>query len=249
MDYIGQYGEWYCNTCRQYQQEPPPSKPQRQDYDDNHGPTPSEPLFQDQSTREPDYYGRPPSVHRRGAKKRKVPLIVTLIVVGVIVITGTIVGLYFALSEGEDFTKEGALKFGLKIVKTYFDNDIAEFKSYLDDEIFCLDGDGPISRAEVIADLDVSGYVVNEDYTEHTYQEYLDTYDPYVMDIDEIKAEFNELVELMISKGWDFDDDDYIFMGWKTKSGNQDDGFLWDDPLAFGITHEGGEWAFKAFSG
>ena len=148
-----------------------------------------------------------------------------------------------------DFTKEEALEFSLQVVETYFTNDMDEFKSYLDDEIFTLEGDGPLSRSEVILILDENDYVADEEYTDHTYQEYLDTYEPYVMDVDEVSQEFEGLVDNMKEIGWDFDDDDYIFMGWETKSGDEEDGFLWDDPLAFGVTHEDGKWAFKAFSG
>ncbi len=171
------------------------------------------------------------------------------VLIGVLVIICLIPGCIKKDDGAEQFDEDGALEFGLKIVETYFTNDMEEFKSYLDDEIFTLEGDGPFSRSEVISFLDEDDYVADEEYPEHTYQEYLDTYKPYVMDVDEVDLEFEGLVGEMKEIGWDFDDDDYIFMGWETSSGDEEDGFLWDDPLAFGITHEDGKWAFKAFSG
>ncbi len=147
-----------------------------------------------------------------------------------------------------DFTKKGALDFGLKVVKTYFTNNMAEFKSYLDDEVYIMEGDGPYTKAQVIKFLDEDDHVASEDFTKHSYQEYIDTYAPYVLDVDGTKAQYEGLVDAMIGLGWDFDEDDYVFMGWATKSGDEDDGFLWDDPLVFGVTHEDGKWAFKAFS-
>jgi hypothetical protein len=150
--------------------------------------------------------------------------------------------------EGGGFDKEGTLEFGLKIVKTYFTNNMAEFKSNLDDQVYIMEGDGPYTKAQVINFLDEDDYVASEDYTKHSYQDYIETYAPYVLDVDETKIQYEGLVDTMIGLGWDFDEDDYVFMGWATKSGDEDDGFLWDDPLVFGVTHEDGKWAFKAFS-
>jgi len=147
----------------------------------------------------------------------------------------------------DDLTKEGALEFGLKVVKTFFNNDMEKFISYLDDELVTLEGEGPISKQEARNFLEENGYVADEEFTLHTFDEYMETYDPKVMDADEVNAEWPELAGDMKALGWDFDGNDYIFIGYETKSG--DEGFLWDDPLVFGITSEGGHWSFKAFSG
>ena len=148
----------------------------------------------------------------------------------------------------DDPEKEAALEFGLKVVQTYFSNDMEKFKSYLDDEVFILDGDGPFSRADAISFLDDADHVASEDYLDHNYQEYLETYDPFVLNVDEVEDEFEGMVDIMIALGWDYDHDDYLFIGFETRSGNEEDGFLWDIPLIFGITNEDGYWTFKAFS-
>jgi len=109
MDYIEQYGEWYCYTCRQYQQDIRPSQRHQQYYDGNYGsppPAPSQyPAPQERSYEQPAYYDRPPADYYRRPKERKIGLIVALIAVGIIIIAGTIVSLYFLLSDDGDSDK------------------------------------------------------------------------------------------------------------------------------------------------
>jgi hypothetical protein len=163
-----------------------------------------------------------------------------------VVMTLSLSGCLGGGSESEEkFDKAGALEFSLKVVKTYFDNDMDEFVSYLDDEVYSLEGEGPIAKKDAEDILREDDYVADEDYPTHTYQEYLDTYDPKVLDSKEVTTEHSELIGEMKALGWDYGSDDYLFMGFETKPGKEE--FLWDDPLVFVVTCEDGKWAFKAF--
>ena len=149
--------------------------------------------------------------------------------------------------NNESFDREGALEFSLKVVRTYFDNDMEGFISYLADELYSLEGDGPISKDELAPSISAEDHVVDEDYTMYSMEEYTEVYDPRVMDVEEVESEYPGIVSSMESLGWDYGEDDYLFIGWETKSGEE--GPLWDDPLSFVVSHESGEWRFKAFSG
>jgi hypothetical protein len=151
------------------------------------------------------------------------------------------------IGSGDTFDKDGALEFSLKVVETYFDNDMGQFLSYLADEVYTLEGEGPSSKKEVENAFSEKEYVADESYANWTMEEYMNIYEPRVMDFDEIRDEFPESESEIKDLGWKFDDDDYLFIGFETKNG--DEGPLWDDPLIFAVTHESGEWKFKAFSG
>jgi len=147
----------------------------------------------------------------------------------------------------KSFDKAGALEFGLKIVKMYFDNDKDGFASLLAKEIYSLEGDGPYGREDVKQDILSEEYLADEDYPDHTMEEYLDVYDPYVLDSAEAEREYPEVIALVRTLGWEFDGNDHLFMGFETKPGK--DEFLSDDPLVFAVTCEDDRWEFKAFSG
>lgn len=143
--------------------------------------------------------------------------------------------------------KEEALAFSLRVVETYLTGNYSAFRAVLADQVYTLEGDGPIDPAEVDAwAKEEPSFPDGRDYTHYTMEQYMDTYQPRVVTFDEARAEhpsFNETTW----DGWVPDGDDYIFLGAETKPGRE--GFLWDDLLAFAATKESGEWRFKAFSG
>ena len=146
--------------------------------------------------------------------------------------------------NGGSYDREGALDFSLKVVGTYFDNDKEAFLSYLADEVYSLEEGESYAKSEVEEFLAEEDYIAGEEFAQYSMEEYLDTYDPRVMDHEETESEYPEVVSALKDSGWEFDEDDYIFIGYETKSG--DEGPLWDDPLVFGVTHETGEWRLKA---
>ncbi|MFO8051782.1 MAG: hypothetical protein R6V01_08820 [Thermoplasmatota archaeon] len=145
-----------------------------------------------------------------------------------------------------EFNKEGALEFSLKVVGTYFDNQKEEFYSCLGEELYSLEGGQPVSKEDVVGSFDENEYLIDEVYTEHTFEEYMETYEPRVLDQEEIVSEYPEFKDIEFS-GWEPDDDDYLFIGYETKAGKE--GFLWEDPLVFMVTFEKGYWTVKAFGG
>ena len=146
--------------------------------------------------------------------------------------------------NGGSSDKEGALDFSLKVVGTYFDNDNEAFFSYLADEIYSLEEGESYAKSEVEEMLAEEEFIAGEEFVEYSMEEYLNTYDPRVMDHEEAQYEFPEEVSALKDSGWEFDEDDYIFIGYETKSGEE--GPLWDDMLVFGVTHESGEGKLKA---
>lgn len=140
-----------------------------------------------------------------------------------------------------------ALDFSLQVVETYFTQDYAAFRTMLAPAIYTLEGEGPMTPEDVDAwHAREPPWPAGRDYSGHSMEEYLEVYAPRVLTIEAAQAEHPEFAQ-MSWDGWEPDEDDYVFIGWETKPDQEP--FLWDDLLAFAVTHESGEWRFKAFSG
>lgn len=166
-------------------------------------------------------------------------------VIGLIVVMSSLLGCLDTESK-DTFDEEDILEFGLEVLQTFFDNDKETFYSYLAEETYSLEGGGPYTVEEVRGWFDSDDYLMNQMYTQYSMEEYLETYEPEILDYKEVDSEYPGIIEMLRNLSWDFDDDDYMFRGWETKDGEE--GPLWDDPLAFMVTHETGELKFKAFS-
>jgi len=149
------------------------------------------------------------------------------------------------------FDKEGALVFSMQVLQTHFENDLDAFIALWDDELYTLELEGPYTKKFAAEKTKKNEYFINEilagEYAAYSLAEYKTDYAPRVLNAAEVNAADPELIPGLRKLGWDFDQDDYIFIGWDTKSGEA--GPLWEDTLFFGITHESGEWRLKAFSG
>ena len=143
--------------------------------------------------------------------------------------------------------KEGALTFSLKIVETYIEGDADRFCSYLADYIYTLEGEGPIEKIELCEYLsEESPFPVGHDYSQYTMDDYLDNYNPYIMDYEEYSEVYPSISNLNID-GWTPDADDFLFIGWELQRDKED--FMWEDLLAYMVTYQNDEWELIALSG
>ena len=143
--------------------------------------------------------------------------------------------------------KEGALIFSLKIVETYIEGDADRYCSYLADYIYSLEGEGPIEKIELCEYLsEESPFPFGHDYSQYTMDDYLDNYNPYIMDYEEYSEVYPSISNLNID-GWTPDADDFLFIGWELQRDRED--FMWDDLLAYMVTYQNDEWELIALSG
>ncbi|MGA1822582.1 MAG: hypothetical protein ACMUIG_08640 [Thermoplasmatota archaeon] len=149
--------------------------------------------------------------------------------------------------DDQTFDEESAMEFSLVIVQTYFDNDMDEFLSFMADTVYTLEAEGPYTKSFLQENYADNEYVVDEDFADFTMEQYLETYEPRILDHVDVEDEFPGMIQDLKDLGWDYNDDDYLFLGHETKT--EDESPLWEDPLIFVISHESGVWRFKAFSG
>ena len=155
----------------------------------------------------------------------------------------TLVAICFAGCLGfsdNDFSKKSALEFSLKVLRAKLDDDREEYISYLASTIYEWEGSsGYSSSSEDHADY-IRSNGFHEDFSDHTYEEYLENYAPYVKSYDEYKDEYDGYYRNLEIDSWSPNSDDYIFSGWE----NTEDGrnIIDDDHLAFMITHQKGKW-------
>lgn len=151
------------------------------------------------------------------------------------------------VSVNEEQVKEEALDFSLEIVGTYLTGDVDRFCSFFTDPLYTLEDEGPFSRSEVIRDLKArTPFPAGYDYSGYTMEDYLEVYEPRVLEFDEYMKEYPGLETLEVG-GWSPGEDDFLFVGSKTRPGRE--GFLWDDLLIFMVTDRSGEWELIALSG
>jgi hypothetical protein len=135
---------------------------------------------------------------------------------------------------------DSALAFSLKIVETYFSEDTSFFKKTLMDTIYFLEyWEKPLPACS----LSVTSLYNGIDYSGYTFDDYLNTYDPMVMTY----LEYKDSIEIDSFKYWQPDENDYLFIGAKVKTGKTD--FMWDDLLYFIVTRVSNVWKLKALSG
>lgn len=140
-----------------------------------------------------------------------------------------------------------AREFGVRVVGMLLASDYASFRAVLADQVYTLEGEGPYSKAEVDAFFANDPFPSRTNTTNYTLAEYNATYAPEVWTFARATQEYPEFANVSWS-GWTPDaEDDRIFVGSKTKSGEP--GWLWEDILSFAITRASGEWRYKAFSG
>ena len=134
------------------------------------------------------------------------------------------------ISEGEDLVdedpcKEGAMQFSLEVLQTFFDNDLNAFLNLLSDEVYSMEGEGPYSKTDVEGFLSSDEDLMGAGYTAYTMEEYESTYDPRILDEGEMNTEFPGILDDMKVLGWDFGENDFVFLGYETFDGTE--GPLW----------------------
>jgi len=143
-------------------------------------------------------------------------------------------------------SKSGALKFSLEIIETFLEGDVNGYIDRCADTLYTLEGEGPFTLEEWEPDLrEEEPFPFGEDYSEYSMDDFEDAYDIKVYDHDEYMAEFEFMADLDYPD-WSPDEDDYLF--WAQEK-EEDEGFIWDDLLAFMVTVQDGDWVMIALSG
>ena len=147
----------------------------------------------------------------------------------------------------ESMLKDAALAFSLKVLDTYFDPSIAGYElflTYIHDPVYPLEGEGPLSLSEILWE---GSHPFGQNYSAHTMDEYLEVYNPIVLNYDEIVALAPDFESFAVDD-WIPNKDDYLFLGWEVRDGRT--AFMWEDLLCFMVTcGTDGEWKLIAFSG
>ena len=143
-------------------------------------------------------------------------------------------------------TKDGALDFSLKIIESYIDGDVDAYISYCADNLYCLDGDGPLSMDEWEPILrEDEPFPAGRDYSDYTMEDFFAAYEYGIYDYAQYRVEF-DFVEELDFEDWTPDEDDFLFLA---NEKEEDEGFIWDDLLVFMVTCEKGHWELNALSG
>ncbi len=134
--------------------------------------------------------------------------------------------------------KDEAKSFALDVVKSYISNDTLTFKSYLGDTLYSLEaGDKPIP----VDSISVSDLFSRFDYSAYSMNDYLDVYEPIIMDYDAYSKVNPGWLDQFIY--WHPDNQDFLFFGSREKQGKQ--GFMWDDLLGFMVSKRSGHWVLR----
>ena len=170
---------------------------------------------------------------------RKIPIIFIILMVLILGgCTKQAIKIDQSLSE-----KEQAQEFSLQIVKTYFDKDCNTFYNILSDKVYLLDNDGPFEKNSDIK-KGLCESIAKGVRGEHTFQDYLDSYDVRILEKIEYENEFPRIKNLQKFKPTS---KDYLFIGSKVKANKQN--FMWDDLLVFMIRKTENGWKISALSG
>ena len=148
--------------------------------------------------------------------------------------------------------KEEALEFALSMVETYFTKDCDAFYDKLSNPLHTLEEDIDIIKTNEIRNLfcEPASQETPDTYTflgmtgNYTFQEYLNIYDHRVLSKTEYEQEFPSFKNLI---NFNKEIGNYLFVGWETKP-NQE-GFMWDDYLAFMVRRINGQWKISALLG
>ena len=128
--------------------------------------------------------------------------------------------------------KEQAKNFGIDVVKTYFNKDCDTFFDALDNKIYTLEDDPPITKDENLK-KQLCDSLKNAVKGDHTFEEYLDSYEVKVLDKTEYEKEFPVFSSL---KNFKPAENDFLFVGATPKKPVN---FMWDDLLIFMVRKEG----------
>jgi|GEM_PF-1445270 len=127
---------------------------------------------------------------------------------------------------------------GLEIIETYFTADTATFVIYMPDTLYVME---PWEDPIPIEQVDVGALFSEMVVTDHTFEDYTNTYTSQVLTYDDYK----ENMDLEEFTTWKPDKQDYYFLGGITKDGKE--GFMLDDMLTFMLTKRTGNWKIRAF--
>jgi hypothetical protein len=163
----------------------------------------------------------------------------------ILIVTISLFAIFFAgcTSENDNGTKDGALKFSLKIIKTYLDNDLNTFIGYCTDPFYTLENDGPFALKDVEDRLSGKNPFPNgKYYTNHTIDDFKSIYDIKTTDHSEY-IKNNEYLKTLKIGDWSPNDDDYLFEAVE-KDGKT--GYIDNDLLTFMVTFQSGNWQLIA---
>lgn len=167
---------------------------------------------------------------------KKIIFIVFIILISLLVLLVYIFQffIYSNLSE-----KEQAREFALKVVETYFTKDCAVFYNALDDTIYTLEDEGPFTKSD-LKNIGVCSKLSKQTVKgEHSFQDYIDSYDIRVLNNSEYEVEFPQFKNF---QKFNLTQRDYLFTGSEVKEGKEN--FMWTDPLSFVVKKRDNNWAF-----
>lgn len=139
-----------------------------------------------------------------------------------------------------------ALDFSLKMVKHYFEEDCEAAYAMMADSMLTIDGDGVFAKAPLKERLckGIKKAIRDKD---KSYQDYLNTYNPSVLDSKALQEKFPKL---------NYPDyytplpNDRFFLGFEFKEGvSKDKNFIWDDLFFFVIRKTGNQWKMIGVEG
>ncbi len=138
--------------------------------------------------------------------------------------------------------KEQAKNFGLEVVKTYFNKDCDAYFDALSDKIYTLEDDSPITKEDKLKER-LCESIKNAVKGDHTFEEYLSSYEIRALDKAEYETEFPFLSKL---KNFKASENDFLFYGAKSKNSEK---FMWDYLLVFMVRKEGKNFKVVVLSG
>lgn len=129
--------------------------------------------------------------------------------------------------------------FALEVIETYFNNDCDAFYEKISDEVFTLDGNGIIKKAEIKDKIctSIEDAIINK---EKSFQDYLNDYDTEMLTIPEVETRF----KIKMPDYYVPDKSDLLFLGFTLKD-EKTENYIWDDMFTFFIRKENGKWTVK----
>ena len=138
---------------------------------------------------------------------------------------------------------ETPLEFALSIVESFFNNDCRTFYDTLTNPFYSLGADIEIFKhPEMVSGACDSNFY---DTGNRTFQDYLDTYEPRILNYAEYYSESPGLFDFLtkLNAG----ENDYLFIGRETKPGQED--FISEELALFMVRRINGKWKISALLG
>lgn len=150
--------------------------------------------------------------------------------------------------NAEAADKNKAEKFSLSIVESYFNRECKTFYEALTDPFYLIEDDIPIEKDDN-TEKKLCESILKAFEGEHTYQEYLGSYNVRVLDRDEFMTEPIMFEETYVRDLVNFKptNNDYLFVGSSLKENKED--FMWEDMLFFIVRKVDDTWKISAISG